>query len=62
MQEDYEVSQAWDFQNTSVETGQYNVRMWFNGTGRVDVYNSFPSLLRVNQVGKVGLGAPLGEK
>ncbi|RMZ55176.1 hypothetical protein APUTEX25_005454, partial [Auxenochlorella protothecoides] len=49
VQEDYEVSQAWDFQNTSVETGQYNVRMWFNGTGRVDVYNSFPSLLRVNQ-------------
>ncbi|KAL6775733.1 ABCA3A [Auxenochlorella protothecoides x Auxenochlorella symbiontica] len=44
-----EISQAWDFQDTSTTTGTFNTRMWYNATGRYGVYQTPPTLVRVNQ-------------
>lgn len=45
-----EISQAWDFQDTSTTSGTFNTRMWYNATGRYGVYQTPPTLVRVNQV------------
>ncbi len=52
-----EVSQAWDYQDTSA-SGKFNMLMWYNATGRFgDQGGAPPQIVRVNQVSGPGMHA-----